>query len=262
MVQAVIGYYGCGCATWTLHISAVRYSVPIQQQYPLTFLAEAAGRDNTNQGMVQEVVLDKSSPDAAWRVAFMVDFEKADHFLGPSVIAPPKPVPFDMSIVGDQFANFFQSMVNTGQPSPNDNWPLTGTMEQQVDHYVGVKFNIEGEGDSEQVTFYPADQSASFEYPGGAIMCGTIDSTALVTTPAGYGTVQPADRSNWGQILPPGRYSSLTKYSVEDYCFNTQTNGLTVPISFFGGVDGVVGTPYQALRTAAMRWPDDLITVG
>jgi hypothetical protein len=39
-------------------------------------------------------------------------------------------------------------------------------MEQQVDHYVGVKFNIEGEGDSEQVTFYPADQSASFEYPG------------------------------------------------------------------------------------------------
>jgi len=253
VVQAVVGYYSCGCATWTLHISTTRFSVPTQQQYPLTFLAEATGRDNTNQQMVQEVVLDKDSPDTGWRIAYMVDYEDWKDMLGASVIADPPPIPFDIGTVGEQFANFFQTVVNTGAPPPDDNWPLTGTMEQQVDHYVGVKVTIEGEGDSEQVTFSPSDQSVSFKYPSGAIMCGTMDSTAIISTPAGLPTVQPRNQSIWGPLLPPGSYSSLTKYSVEDFCFNAQTNGLTEPISFFGGVDRIVGTPYGGAQTVAAQ---------
>lgn len=255
MVQAVIGYYSCGCATWTLDISTVRFSVPTQQQYPLTFLAEATGRDNTHQRMVQEVVFDKDSPASGWRIAYMVDYEDWKHMLGPSAIAAPPPIPFDIGAVGEQFANFFQTVVNTGAPSPDNNWPLTGTMAQQVDHYVGVKFNIEQEGDSEQVTFSPSGQSVSFRYPSGAIMCGTMDSTAVISTPARLPTLQPSNQSNWGPLLPPGTYSSLTKYSVEDFCFSAQTNGLTEPISFFGGVDRIVGTPYAGAQTLAARVP-------
>jgi hypothetical protein len=243
MVQAVVGYNSCGCATWSLHISSVRFSVPIQQQYPLTFLAEAVGRDNAHKPMLQEVVLNKASPDDAWRVAYMVALEDVNHFLGPSTIASPPPIPFSMNIVGGEFASFFQSVVNSGEPAANNNWPLTGALGQLVDHYVGVKLNIEREATTEQVAFVPGDQSVSFEYPSGAIMCGTIDSTATVTAPAGYLTVQPTNRSTWGPLLPPGAYSNLKKYSVEDYCFRAETNGLTVPISFFGGVDQIVGTP-------------------
>ncbi len=253
MVQAVIGYYSCGCATWTLHISTVRFSVPTQQQYPLTFLAEATGRDNTDQQMVQEVVLDKDSPDTGWRIAYMVDYEDWNHMLGPSAIADPPRIPFDIGAVGEQFANFFQTVVNTGAAPPDDNWPLTGTMAQQVDHYVGVKLNVEREGDSEHVSFSPSDQSVSFKYPSGAIMCGTMGSTAVISTPAGLPTVQPSNQSNWGPLLPPGSYSGLTKYSVEDFCFNAQTNGLTEPISFFGGVDRIVGIPDAGAQTVDRR---------
>ena len=253
MVQAVIGYYSCGCATWTLHISTVRFSVPTQQQYPLTFLAEATGRDNTHQQMVQEVVLDKDSPDTGWRIAYMVDYEDWKHMLGPSAIADPPRIPFDIGAVGEQFANFFQTVVDTGAAPPDDNWPLTGTMAQQVDHYIGVKLNVEREGDSEHVSFFPSDQSVSFKYPSGAIMCGTMDSTAVISTPAGLPTVQPSNQSNWGPLLPPGSYSGLTKYSVEDFCFNAQTNGLTEPISFFGGVDRIVGIPDAGAQTVDRR---------
>jgi hypothetical protein len=243
MAQAVVGYNSCGCATWSMHISTVRFSIPIQQQYPLTFLAEVVGRDNAHKPMLEEVVLDKASPDEAWRVAYMVDLEDANPFLGPSIVASPPPIPFSMNIVGGELASFFQSVVNSGEPAANNNWPLTGALGQLVDHYVGVKLNIEREGTTEQVAFVPNDQSASFRYPSGAIMCGTIDSTAIVSAPAGYLTVQPANQSTWGPLLQPGAYSNLKKYSVEDYCFRAETNGLTVPISFFGGVDQIVGTP-------------------
>jgi hypothetical protein len=242
MAEAVLGYYSCGCTTWALPTSSVRFSVPIGQEYPLSFLAEVTGRDAKNQRMVEEAVLSKTSPVDRWRVAYMVALEDTNPFLGSSAVQPAPPMPFDITIVGGQLADFFDSIVNTGEPPENDNWPLTGALKQLVDHDIGVKQVIEHEGKSQQTTFVPGDHSSAFAYPSGDIMCGSIDSTALITTPAGYVTVQPENRSNWGPLLSPGKYTTLTKTGVEDYCFTNTTDGLTTPISFFGGVDQIVGT--------------------
>jgi hypothetical protein len=94
MTEAVSGYYSCGCTTWVLHGSSVRFSVPIEQQYPLSFLAEVAGRDSKNQPMVEEAVLSKSNPADRWRVAYMVALETANPFLGISSIRAAPPMPF------------------------------------------------------------------------------------------------------------------------------------------------------------------------
>jgi hypothetical protein len=251
MEQAVVGYYSCGCATWVLHDYTVRFSVPIEQQYPLSFLAEVAGLDVQHQGMVEEVVLTKSGPSDRWRVAYMVAYEEESRFLGSSALRAAPPMPFDITRVGTELSHFFQTIVNTGTPPADDSWPLTGPLKQQVYHDLGVKQLIEEEGDSQQSIFVPTDHSSAFSYPSGDIMCGAIDSSALITTPTGYVTVQPANRSNWGSLLAPGAYSSLTKTGVEDYCFTATTGGLTTPISFFGGINKIVGSSENA---SLSRW--------
>jgi hypothetical protein len=243
MAEAVLGYYSCGCTTWALQGISVRFSVPSEQQYPLSFLAEVTGRDANDERMTEEAVLTKASPVDRWRVAYMVDLENTNHFLGTSAVQPAPLMPFDITIVGGELSDFFDSVVNTGEPPEDDNWPLTGALKQLVYHDLGVKEVIEKEGNTQQATFVPGDHSAAFAYPSGDIMCGTIDSTAVVTTPTGYVTVQPEDRSNWGPLLPPGKYTTLTKTGVEDYCFTNTTGGLTTPISFFGGIDQIVGSP-------------------
>ncbi len=253
MEQAVVGYYSCGCATWLLHDYTVRFSVPIEQQFPLSFLAEVAGLDAQHQGMVEEVVLTKTSTSDRWRVAYMVDYEEESRFLGPSAVRAAPPMLFDITRVGTELSYFFQTIVNTGRPPADDNWPLTGALKQQVYHDLGVKQAIEEDGNSQQSTFVPADHSSAFAYPSGDIMCGAIDSSALITTPTGYVTVQPANRSNWGSLLAPGAYSSLTKTGVEDYCFTATTGGLTTPISFFGGIDNIVGSPENATLSGIVR---------
>ncbi len=241
MAEAVLGYYSCGCTTWVLRSSSVRFSAPLEQEYPLSFLAEVAGRDAKNQPMVEEAVLNKASPVDRWRVAYMVALEGTNPLLGPSALEAAPRMPFDITIVGGELADFFDSVVNTGVPPENDNWPLTGALKQLVYHDIGVKQVIEKAGNSQQTMFTPGDHSAAFAYPSGDIMCGSIDSTALVTTPPGYVTVQPKNRSDWGPLLPPGKYTTLTKTGIEDYCFTNTTDGLTTPISFFGGVDRIVG---------------------
>jgi hypothetical protein len=253
MEQAVVGYYSCGCATWLLHDYTVRYSVPSEQQYPLSFLAEVAGLDAQHQGMVEEVVLSRSSPSDRWRVAYMVDYEDESRFLGPSAVRPVPSMPFDISRVGTQLSNFLETFVNTGTPPADDNWPLTGALKQVVYHDLGVKQLIEQEGNSQQSTFLPGDHSVAFAYPSGDIMCGAIDSSTLITAPSGYLTVQPANRSNWGSLLVPGAYTSLTKTGIEDYCFTATTGGLTTPISFFGGIDKIVGSSENATLSGIMR---------
>jgi len=170
---------------------------------PAGQLAEVAGLDGKNQRMVEEAVLSKANPLDRWRVAYVVALEKTNPLLGPSAVQPAPPMPFDITIVGGELAGFFDSIVNTGDFPENDNWPLTGALRQLVYHDLGVKQVIEREGNSQQTTFVPGDNSSAFAYPSGDIMCGAIDSTALITTPT----------------------------------------GLTTPIRLFGGIDQTIGSP-------------------
>jgi hypothetical protein len=243
MVQAVIGAYGCGCAPWPARSPTVRFSFPTEHHYPLSFLAEIPGNDFDGSPLGREVVFSQADISAPWRVTYMVAFSGTRSYLGPSALRSPPRMRFNVTIVGGQFASFFQTVVNTGVPAPDNNWPQTGSVKDEVDRYLQTKEAIEQIGDAQHMTFAPADHSIAFAAPAGDIMCGVIRSSALVTTPPGVPTVQPADRSLWGTHLAPGSYTTLTKSGTHDYCFIARRSGLTSPISFFGGTYQIVGRP-------------------
>jgi hypothetical protein len=243
MVQAVIGSYGCGCGPWPAKSPTVRFSFPTEHQYPLSFLAEIPGTEYDGSPLGREVVFSEADSTAPWRVTYMVAFSGTRSYLGPSALRAPPRMRFHITIVGGQFASFFQTVVNTGVPSPDDNWPQTGSVKDEVDRYLQIKASIEQLGDTQQITFAPTDHSIAFAASSGDIMCGVIHASALVTTPPGMPTVQPADRSLWGTLLAPGSYSTLTKSGTHDYCFLARRSGLTSPISFLGGTYQIVGQP-------------------
>jgi hypothetical protein len=243
MVQAVIGAYGCGCGPWPARSPTVRFSFPTEHQYPLSFMAEIPGTEYDGSPLGREVVFSQADISAPWRVTYMVAFSGTRSYLGPSAVRPPPPMRFKITIVGGQFASFFQTVVNTGVPAPDNDWPQTGSVKDEVDRYLQTKEAIEQIGDTQEITFAPADHSIAFAAPDGDIMCGVIRSSALVTTPPGVPTVQPADQSLWGTHLAPGSYTTLTKSGTHDYCFIARRSGVTSPISFFGGTYQIVGQP-------------------
>jgi hypothetical protein len=173
----------------------------------------------------------------------MVAFSGIRAYLGPSAMRPPPPMRYNITVVGGQFASFFQTVVNTGVPAADDNWPQTGSVKDEVDRYLQTKEAIEQGGDAQHITFAPADHSVAFAATDGDIMCGVLRSSAVVTTPPGVPTVQPADRSEWGTHLAPGTYTTLIKSGTHDYCFIARPSGLTSPISFLGGTYQIVGQP-------------------
>jgi hypothetical protein len=247
MVDAIIGWFNCGCGPWPDSFTDVRLSVPPQTQYPLQFLAEVLGkvpviRHTGYQGqfLTREVVFTKSSDSTPWQVAYMVGYLGASAYLDASSVLTPPTVPFDITIVGGQLAAYFQSMVNTGVAAADNNWPATGSVKDELDRYAAVVKAIEAIGDAQQITFAAGPHSTAFAMPGGDIMCGDFTSKQTVTSASGKPILQSKKGRPWGP-LPPGSYSSITKLGVHDYCFNTTTAGLTTPISFLGGVYEVAG---------------------
>jgi hypothetical protein len=243
MVQAVTGAYGCGCGPWPARSPSVRFSLPAEHSYPLSFLAEIPGTYDDGSPLGREVVFTQASSSSPWRVTYMVGFVGTRTYLGPTAVRQPPPMRYHITIVGGQFASFFQRVVNTGVPAANNDWPQTGSVKDEVDRDLQTKEAIEQIGFTQQIAFTPLDHSIAFAYPQGDIMCGVIHSSALVTSPSGKPTVQPADQSEWGTHLAPGSYSTLTKSGTHDYCFTATRSGLTTPISFFGGVYKIVGQP-------------------
>ena len=243
MVLATAGTISCGCGPWKEKSHSVELSVPIEHSYPLSFLAEVAITKPVKYPFVEEVVLTKSSPQDRWRVAYLVDYTGTSRYLTASGVQPAPIPPFDTSIIGGQFATFFESYANSGVPPTGISWPLEGATQQEVQRYLGVKKSIAQLGDTQgPMTFAATDNSPLFAYPGGDIMCGAFHASVQITTPPGSPTVQPPDRSQWGPTLASGSYTTLDKQQLRDYCVTVSPQGLVTPISFFGGTYSIAGS--------------------
>jgi hypothetical protein len=241
MAQVIEGSTDCGCGPWIWQKSSVKFSVPVENHYPYSFLAEVSNYEPGNNSFVEDVVLTKPDALARWRVAYMVDYSGSISILEPSAIRPVPPAPVPIAGIGDQVALFFETMVNTGGPPPNNVWTLDGSLAQEVKNNAGVKQEIEQGGDAEVMTMKAVDHSIAFASTQGDIMCGAYRATASVSTPPNTPTVQPNDRSNWDPLLPPGSYSSVTEHGIHDYCVTDTVSAVVTPISFFGGVYAKTG---------------------
>jgi hypothetical protein len=250
VLEAVAGSTGCGC-TWTTPNSQTLFSIPVQHNYPLSFLAQIATPAPPHSiylPFVTMVVFTKQQPKSPWVVAYLIRSAGDTRELTSSIVRAAPPATYPITQVGSQLAQFFTAMVTTGVPPANDNWPQTGSTAQEVQGYLSVKASIQQMGDQQQTVFSPVDNSVAFAYPNGDIMCGSYRSVSIITTPPSTPAVQPLDQSTWGGSLPPGSYTSLTKTGMHLYCFTVNTvasptTDETNPITFFGSVYSITGTP-------------------
>jgi hypothetical protein len=245
MLLATVGSTDCGCGPWTEQQWSVDLSVPNQTEYPISFLAQVTVTRPAAHPFLEMVVLTRANPKANWLVAYLVDVQgHSSTWLTRSAVAAAPAPPFDTSVIGSQFAEFFESYANEGAP-PSDGvaWPLEGATAQEVARYETVKQAIANQGDTQgPMSFGALSSSALFAYPGGDIVCGDLHASVHITAPANDPTVQPADRSVWGNPLAPGRYTSLEKQQLRDYCVTVSRQGRVTPISYFGGTYSISGT--------------------
>jgi hypothetical protein len=111
-----------------------------------------------------------------------------------------------------------------------------------VQNYRDTKTYVELHGGTQHTLFSPLGNIPAFAFPGGDIMCSAYISDSSVTPKSNFSLVEPADRSTWGSQIRPGRYSSLTKLGMREFCYAVHTvTGIVNPISFFGGVYKTTG---------------------
>ncbi len=179
----------------------------------------------------------------------MVDYSGPATYLGASQVVPAPQAPFDVKIVGSQFATFFEDMADSGNPPPGPTWPLTGALRQDVEDNAQTEQNIVEGGASAHMTFSTLNSSVPFAYPGGDIICGSLKSTLSAQSAPNEPMSQSAKRSPWGPLLAPGSYSSVVEYGVHDFCATISLDGVVTPISFFGNAYEKVGVKADGIST-------------
>jgi hypothetical protein len=244
--QAVAGWYECGCSPWPTAYNSVDFTAPPQATYPLSFLAEIHQRDYDLSPLGVDAVFTKESAKAPWLISYLVSFIPSTGSIpdlsGTSIGAEPPPIPFDITIVGSQFASFFTTVFDTCS-IPAQSWPQTGSMAQETNRILEDCQALPAEGLKESLTYQATAHSPAFALPGGDFMCGELRWTSTITTTTGKPVVQPADQSEFGPELAPGSFGSVTNDGVRDACWFGDVNGGAHPVSFFGGVYNRIGNP-------------------
>ncbi len=253
----------CGCGWVTPH-SKVLFSIPTQQDYPESFLAQIstpAPPDSGYSPFVSIVVFTKAGASVAWRVAYFVRYAGTFSYLDSSLVSATRKTQFPFGEVPAQLANFFTSMMTTGSPPLGDNWTLSGTLAEELQNYKTTASDVAAAGGQQQTQFEAVDHSVLFPYPRGDLMCGSYSSYSTVTpSSASSPIVQPLDQSTWSSLLAPGTYSSLSKLGMHDACFSIDTvdnpqQDDTEAISFSGGVYQINGTPTPGSNAASVSAP-------
>jgi hypothetical protein len=241
--KAIMGWFYCGCGPQPTAYQRANFTAPPERDYPLSFLAEVQGREYSTQPDVLEVVFTKQNQHSQWLIAYLVPYQNGSPMLDATKMNTPAPeVPVDVAQVGDQLAAFFQTVYDTGQPTKT--WPQTGALLEETTRIQTDRTFFTTNHLTEALAYRAGPHSLDFAIPQGDLMCGEIRSHSVTTSATdGGAVVQPPDQSLLGLQLPSGSYSSVTSDSLRDDCWAVTPDGVTEPISFFGGVYSRVGVP-------------------
>jgi hypothetical protein len=153
----------------------------------------------------------------------------------------PQPVSTQFAVGFSQLVAAMTSARNSGRVSPDNYWSRVGPNEQpgalfqelESDHRSDVA------GHSTQVGGYTySAPSTVFMTRSGPLECAYVLGTATYSN-----TVQPANRSNFGPLLAPGRYKSVTVESTRDACIVQESATYDVFVGIYGGVSDSIGVP-------------------
>jgi len=253
-MRALHALASCGCLQFPTSAGPVEFTAPKEHGYPLWFEAEADEPTTECQNssgryfacpFVALVTFEQLRPRSSWLIANMVTYGGSTRTLkatSKATMDANGPVQVPPMLFGDLVAAF-QSAGTTGSvPSTNfwahkqpghEPWDTIASMEAShrtdvADHY------------RETIKFTLAAKTATFDVSLGSLQCAAIAGSWKLT----HGTfVQPANRSAYGVLLAPGRYSSITFHSVRNVCVIQEPARIGRGSGLLGDVYSITGTP-------------------
>lgn len=254
----------CVAETQPRPINSLSTVVPVQDHYPLYFLAQiqttnfATGLNGLAawEPWVELQILTKKSPTSSWMLSFDTGYDapgggtptllpfnlvSASTLPGGSpglinvapVGVPPHPPGQYLSLLGA----YWQSFADVGHaPRPSafiDDGYTSGVGQNFARFPQGTLYA----GHREDTSFGASKgQSWAFTANGGyPLICGSVTETTTYTATSAGPMYQNADESNYGVPLPPGDYSRITAESAHSTCIFVDS----------GSLDAVGGLVYQ-----------------
>ncbi len=239
-----IAVLDCGCLSGPMTYSKTAVSAPNQSTYPLSFVAGLSGTGYNQLSLTWWVVFSKSTPGAPWVIAFIADYAEGgglDDFTPYSTLAPMT-VHYPLEDAPQAYVGFFQALDttgDTGQGAPTD-WATDGILDSEVSISNDIRSRRIAEGLHETFSHTVDQVSPIFAQVVngslyGAMECFSMKVTDDVTSANGSSIVQPADQDTWGNLIPPGSYSSLTFTQEDDSCVGEDaTSGVSLDASSGG----------------------------
>ena len=242
----------CGCLNGPMTYTTSAVSAPRQSTYPVTFMAGLSGTGYNQLSHTWWVVFTKPSATTPWVIASIAGYTGGgglDGFTAYSDAAPAT-VPFPLQDAAQAYVDYFQGLDTTHDPGTG--LPAHYAHDNILDSEVGDTTQIRQRrvADGLHETFTHAVDQVSPVFAQvidgslyGAMECFSVRSTDVVTPTGSAPIVQPADEQEWGLLVPPGSYASLTFTQEDDSCVEESlTSGITLD-SESGGTYAISTTP-------------------
>ena len=239
-------------------IREVHVFVPKQTRYPASFLAEVLTTAPDRPGVAggELMVFTRRGATAPWTLTFDTGLAQSYWALveAPAATAGAfNPAPrsvggLEPATLPSALAAYWQHWLDTGAALPGMRFVANDFTDGAAREQRGAEMRQLSQGYrvSTLWTATNGDPIWTFGMAGGAaVACGTERwrSTITATTP-GATVDQPPDRSRWGGLLLPGRYSSVSEGGLRQSCFIVAPGGRTVEVAGLnGGATVMFGTP-------------------
>jgi hypothetical protein len=262
LIHVLVGVAVCGCLVLGNRWTSYELTAPRQTTYPISFLAEV---DDPNAFRVINgvrvaipfitlVVFEKANAHAGWMVSRIVGNGDRSPLLASTSAESMDTTPLSTTPFARAFSQLISAMDsarNAGNVSPSNMWSRVGPNDDPGKLFAELKNDYRSDQvqHAHQVGGYTMEMpSTVFVSKGGSIECAYVLGTV---TYSGSGNVQPPNRSNFGPLLAPGTYSSVTLSSTRDACVLVTPSGFNQFIGVTGGVSGATGVLAAAAKSIA-----------
>ncbi len=242
----------CGCLAGPMTYSTSAVSAPYQSSYPLSFVAGLNGTGYNQLSLTWWVVFSKSSPGQPWLVAFIAAYAEGGGLEGfsPYSTSAPMTVHYPLQDAPQQYVDYFQNLDmtgNAGRGAP-PGWATDNILSSEVTISNDIRAHRLAGGLHETFSHSVDGVSPIFAQVingsvYGSMECFSMTVTDDITSANGSPIVQPADQGAWGNLIPPGSYSSLKFTQEDDACVGEDTtSGVSLDASS-GGNYAIATTP-------------------
>jgi len=227
------------------------YDALEQHHYPVNFVAEVRWMSPDNHSVVDLLVITRADAASRWKLSLEATFAWDDPIL---FLGATGQVPFDSHLSASTsqaaqelpaaMAAYWQSWADHGGPPVDTPFSTNGSLLDRGTAIVNGRRHLAQIGAARSTHYTRGTLAYSFPIGDHSTMvCSSVHWRSETTPAAGGALVQPDDRSEWGDLIAPGRYRSIETQGLRQSCF-VATDGPA-------GVFGQNGDVFEATGTLA-----------